>query len=153
MVYLNIAPESEPSFDIGSQCNLVGEIELCLQVERTAVDKVVAVMECRTVGQHILTPVDSLISGKSGYAAVEVESHGVVAEDMEIISSLACELRHRDTTFLAVWLEGLEILPADRPCIAVVPCKYGVEHSEIIAAFAGFAGIKTVCHIRLYFHG
>ena len=44
MVNLNIAPESEPSFDIGGQGYLVREIELRLQIERTAIDKVVAVM-------------------------------------------------------------------------------------------------------------
>ena len=147
MVNLNIAPESEPSFDIGGQGYLVGEIELRLQIERTAIDEVVAVMECRAVGQCFLTPVDNLISGKSGYAAVEVECHGVVAEDMEIISSLSGELRHRDTTFLAVWLESLEILATERPCIAVASCEYRVEHSEVIAAVAGFAGIvrRTRC--------
>lgn len=124
MVYLNIAPESEPAFDIGGQGYLVGEIKFRLQVERTAIDKVVAVMECRAVGQHILTPVDRLISGKSGYAAVEVECHGVVAENMEIISGFTCKLSHRDTAFLAIGLESLEIFSTERPCIAVASCKY-----------------------------
>ena len=72
---------------------------------------------------------------------------------MEIISCLACELCHRDTTFLAVWLIGLEIFSAERPCVAVIACEYGLENSEVIAAVAGIAGIETVCHIRLYFHG
>ena len=45
MVYLDIAPKSEPSFNIGGQGYLIGKIELCLQVERTAIDEVVAVME------------------------------------------------------------------------------------------------------------
>jgi hypothetical protein len=72
---------------------------------------------------------------------------------MEIISCLACELSHRNTTFLAIRLESLEIFSTERPCIAVVACKYGVEHSEVITTVAGLTGIETVCHIRLYFHG
>ncbi len=44
MVYLNIASESKPAFDIGGQGYFIREIKLRLQVERTAIDKVVAVM-------------------------------------------------------------------------------------------------------------
>ena len=36
---------------------------------------------------------------------------------MEIVADLACELSHRDTTFRAVWLVGLEILAAKAPNI------------------------------------
>lgn len=50
MVYLDIAPECEPPFDIGGQGYLIGEIKLSLQVERTAIDEVVAVMKRRAVG-------------------------------------------------------------------------------------------------------
>lgn len=74
MEYLHIASEGETLLYIGSQGDFVGEIELSLQVERTAVDEIVAVMECRTVGQHILIPVDRLISGKCGYSTVKVVS-------------------------------------------------------------------------------
>ena len=147
MVYLHIAPESEPTFDIGSQGNLVGEIKLRLQVEHTAIDEIVTVMECRAIGEHILTPVDSFISGKSGYAAIEVECHGVVAYDVEIVADFASELNNGDATFLAVGLIGLEIFSTERPCIAVASCKYRVEHSEVITAVAGFADTvrRTSC--------
>ena len=64
MVYLNIATESEPSFDIGGQGYLIGEIKLRLQVERTAVDEIVAVMESRAIGKCMLAPVYRFISGE-----------------------------------------------------------------------------------------
>ena len=50
MVYLNIAPESEPAFDIGGQGGFIRQIELSPQIQRTTIDEVVAVMERRTVG-------------------------------------------------------------------------------------------------------
>ena len=61
---------------------------------------------------------------------------------MEIISSLASELRHRNTTLLAVGFESLEILSTERPCVTVIPVNTGVEYSEVITAVAGFTGIK-----------
>ena len=153
MVYLDITSESEPAFDIGGQGNLIGEIKLRLQVERTSINEVVAVMERRTVGKDVLAPVDHHISGKDGYASVKVECHGVVADKVEIVTGLARELSHRDAPLFAVGLVGPEILAAERPSVAVAPCEYRVENSEIITAIAGVACIEAVGHVRLYFHG
>ena len=53
----------------------------------------------------------------------------------------------RGCAFFTVRLIGLEILTAERPCIGVVALDDRVEHTEIISAVTGVAGVETVYHI------
>ena len=76
----------------------------------------------------------------------------VVADDVEIVADFAGELSNGYATFLAVWLIGLEVFATERPCVGIVALDYRVEHSDIIAAVAGFSGKGTVYHIGTYFN-
>ena len=122
-----------------------------MQGNRTSIDEGIAVVESGAVGQCVLAPVYSFIASESRHASIEVECLRIVADKVEIVSRLRCELRHGDTTFFGVWLIGLEILAAEAPCVRAA-LEHRVKYSERIAAVAGIICIETICHIRLYFH-
>ena len=81
------------------------------------------IMESRAVGQGFVTPVDGLVSSESRHAAVEVECLRVVADKVEVVTGLPCELCHRDAAFLSVGLVGLEITASETPSVG-----FALEH-------------------------
>lgn len=140
---VGVVTEHETLLDMGTENEVVREIEVSRHCQRTAVDKGIIGSDSGTVFQYLLAPVYRLISAESGNTAIEVKCLRVVADDMEIITDFAGKLSDGDSTFLAVGLIGLEILSAERPCVGVVALDYRVEHSDIIAAVAGLSDAVT----------
>lgn len=139
---VGVVTEHETLLDMGTENEVVREIEVSRHCQRTAVDKGIIGSDSGTVFQYLLAPVYRLITAESGNTAIEVKCLRVVADDMEIITDFADKLSDGDSTFLAVGL-GLEILSAERPCVGVVALDYRVEHSDIIAAVAGLSDAVT----------
>ncbi len=139
---VGVVTEHETLLDMGTENEVVREIEVSRHCQRTAVDKGIIGSDSGTVFQYLLAPVYRLITAESGNTAIEVKYLRVVADDMEIITDFAGKLSDGDSTFLAVGL-GLEILSAERPCVGVVALDYRVEHSDIIAAVAGLSDAVT----------